>query len=62
MNSTTHIPPFAEPLSPPPPLLVLLQATDLPKRQFKPLLMSEDLPLKNIRFHPYRSGSHARGR
>jgi hypothetical protein len=53
VDFTPHVPPFAEPLLPPPPLLMLLQETDLPYRCFQRLIISEDLPLQNVRFHPY---------
>ena len=60
MDLITHIPAFAPSRSPPPPLLVLLQATDLPRWRVQRLLISEDLPLKNLRFHPYRAPSHGK--
>jgi hypothetical protein len=55
MDFTAHVPPFAEPLPPPPPLLMLLQETDLPYRCLQRLMISENLPLTNVRFHPYHS-------
>lgn len=55
MDFTPHVSPFAEPLLPPPPILMLLQETDLPYRHFQRLMISENLPLTNVRFHPYRS-------
>ena len=64
MDQTIHAPPFATPpppppplliiLPPPPPVVVLLQATDLPVYRYQPLLSTQDLPIKDHRFQPYR--------
>ena len=43
MTLTTPISPFAKPVSPPQPIVVLLYATDLHTRDAKPLLAHEDL-------------------
>ena len=51
-------PPFAEPLHPPSPLLMLLQATDLAYRHFLRLIILEDLP--HVLFHLYHSAESFR--
>jgi hypothetical protein len=50
MDQSNHTPPFATPLPPPPPIAVLLQATDLPIHSYPPLLSAQDLPIKGPRF------------
>ena len=54
----SHVPAFFEPFHPPAPLLVLLQATDLPHHCLPQLLLLEDLPVlpfKHVQFHLYHA-------
>ena len=54
MDPVAHILPFATPTPIPPPLLVLIRDTDLPRCHHSPLLVTRDLPLRSHRLEPYR--------